>query len=102
MILIPSAGVHAGERLLLISHIFVKSTGLAQENRQARQCVLFSERLLSFAPAVPRIRLTFQTLVFGFSAICDVRRRAAECFPGDDLKRGSSKPIVRSAKRGAV
>lgn len=67
IILIWGAGVHAGERLLLISHVFSKKSVADPKNaRHLAAAFFFLNAPLSFTPAVPRIRLTFQTFMFGF------------------------------------
>jgi hypothetical protein len=76
--------------LLLISHVSECLRGVDQIFAEMfGKPFFFSNILLSFHPAVPRIRLRFQTLLSGFSAISKRQVRA-----GDDFSEGS---FVRGA-----
>jgi hypothetical protein len=80
MILIWWSGVHAGERLLLISHVLTAAHDVDQIFVEILvNTFFFSNRLLSFTLAVPRIRLRFQTLLSGSPALLATLRAG----PGD-------------------
>jgi hypothetical protein len=53
IILIWGAGVHAGEQLLLILHVFRSSTLFICTHSRKSSCVLFFERPIVLSPCSP-------------------------------------------------